>query len=240
MRNLLYLSFIFIFFSSCEKRVFKSITTSGQPHIQLNDGTVIHTHEVEWQKDQFNKVFIINGVPFYKNEVAFYSNGKNTFANVHNKFAKMISEGNVNVYKTQRTHMGKGTKKNGYSGGPYRTSNSIIFDRYYIQNMQHLDTRSVVKLNYKNLEPMIPGKAVAYKYLKQYKHGRNATTVTAIIGLGLFAGGDIILNNKKIKGHEGIGWGMMGAGTGMTVISLSLKIPHSYKLYQVVSAYNSH
>ncbi len=238
MKSLLYLSVIAILFSSCQKHEFKSIVVSSQPYLQLKDGTVIHTHEVTWHKDKFREEFSVNGVPFSGDEVAFYSNGKNSYANVHDHFAKLISEGNVNVYKTQHLKMTRANKKNGYAGGPYMERNSVIFDHYYIRNMQRGNV-ALSKLTYKSLEPLIPGKAVAYNYLKHYKHERNATTITTLAGVGLFVGGYFILNNKKIKGHEGYGYGMMAGGLGMAAISISIKIPHSYKLYQIASAYNS-
>ncbi len=162
-------------------------------------------------------------------------------ANAHGKWARLISEGNVNIYKTQRLYTTKVNKKNGYSGGPYFTSDRLLFDRYYLRNMQHAENRSTLvhphlqkPRAYDSRQTRLPT-ITSVNTVKE----RNITDITTVAGVGLFAGGLMIVNNKKIHNHENIGWGMMGGGVIMSGVSIAIRIPHSYKLYRVASAYNS-
>ena len=238
MRILLYITGIIIFFSSCQLHEAHIITTKPQPFVQLKDGTTIHANKVEWNYKSFQKELIVKGKVYDEHDIAFYCDGKNSFANVHGKnFAEMISEGKINVYKTQ--HLKKLTgKKTGYGAGPYLRHNSIL-DHYYIQNMQRTNKRTVVKLNYKNLEAIIPGDAVAYDYLIKYRHQRKFSTVTACVGVGVMIGGAVLMNTKFGKNsYPGPGLAALGTGAAITGISVAFKIPYKVRLFKIIDFYN--
>jgi len=213
------------------------ITTKPQPFIQLMDGTVIHTPKVEWNYQGFQKEFVVNRKVYSAHDIAFYSDGKNSFANVHGKnFAEMITEGKINVYKTQHFRS-LAKKKSGYSAGPYIRHNSIL-DQYYIQNMQREHNRFLVKLNYQNLERIIPNDALAYDYVIQYRHQRKLSTITACIGGGAILGGAVLMSIKSKNNYSGVGLGVAAAGVGITAVSLAVKIPYRVKLFKILKYYN--
>ncbi len=238
MRILLYFLGIIMLFSSCQIYTAHIVTTKPQPYIQLMDGKVIKAPKIEWSFENFQKEMVVKGRVYDAHDIAFYSDGNNSFANVHGRnFAEMISEGKINVYKTQHFKILTG-KKTGYGAGPYLRHNSIL-DHYYIQNMQARNKRTVVKLNYNNLKILIPYDAVAYNYLNQYKHQRKFSTVTGCIGVAAIIGGFALTNIKGGKtNYKGLGLATMGVGVGITAASLAFKIPYKKRLFRIVDFYN--
>lgn len=253
MRNLLYISLFLLLLPSCEAPEIKAVTSREQPYVRLKSGTVIHSHDIKWSYGKFNKELNVNGHAYTKSEIATFSNGYNTFATARGnkitslisgkyKFAALISEGNVDVFKVQQKHLLNPNKKSKYGnyGGPYIVTYSR-FGPYYIQNNQHNVYRALEKLTYKNLEPMIPGSAQAYTLLKQYKHQRNFTNISTGLGIGLIAGGLILMNSHGIKkgNPQGLGMATAVGGLAVTGISLSIALPRPYKLYKIARLYNS-